>query len=369
MAGSSYRLVINGSPVEDSLHALLAEIEVEENVDLPGALQLSLPVGTDGHDDLTFLNDARFAPFAPVSLVAQPEGGTSACIFDGCVLSHKAHLDAGTMASTLQVWAQDASYLMNLEEKARAWADMTDGAAANAIFGEYGITPAPENTSDDSPSHTEDGHILMQRGTDIQFLRQLARRSGKLCRVTCEDTPGVRTGYFARPSIKGEPKAKLSLNDPDGAWTVNALDFSWDVMRPTKVTARQATRGDSHPDGAGGDTTDGGLASLDARGLSAFAGRDTIHMLAAPVDDAGELTLRAKAFLRDAGWFVRCEGETDVGRLGSVLRAGTVVSVERAGSLYSGKYFVWSVRHTLTRDAHKMRFTLMRNALGPAASG
>ena len=60
---------------------------------------------------------------------------------------------------------------------------MTDGAAANTIFGEYGMAPGPDNLSDDSPAHAEDGHTLMQRGTDLQFLQMLARRSGKLCRV------------------------------------------------------------------------------------------------------------------------------------------------------------------------------------------
>ena len=69
-------------------------------------------------------------------------------------------------------------------------------------------------------------------------------------------------------------------------------------------------------------------------------------LLTAPVDDAGELTLRAEALLREAGWFVRCEGEADVARLKAVLRAGTVVQVDGVGALHSGKYLVWSVRHT-----------------------
>ena len=59
-------------------------------------------------------------------------------------------------------------------------------------------------------------------------------------------------------------------------------------------------------------------------------------MLAAPVDDGGELTLRAQALLREAGWFVRCEGEADVERLGVVLRAGMLVALIGVGALHSG---------------------------------
>jgi hypothetical protein len=46
-----------------------------------------------------------------------------------------------------------------------------------------------------------------------------------------------------------------------------------------------------------------------------------------------------------------------------------VVRVDGAGSLHSGKYYVWSVRHTITGDAHGMRFTLLRNAIGPPPAG
>jgi hypothetical protein len=365
---STYRLLMDGVAADDDLYTTLTSLEVEENVDLPGAIQLNLPVSRSDTDDLTFVSDQRFKPFVNLAVVATPEDKQPECIFDGYVLAHKLHLQTGTTASTLQIWGQDAAWLMNLEEKVREWVDMTDADVANAIFGEYGISPAPENSEDDSPAHTEGGHSLMQRGADIQFLHSLAQRNGKLCRVACTDTPGQRTGYFAKPKLDGDAAITLKLNDPDGAWTVEALDFEWDVTRPTAVKARQALFTDSDPNGIGADTADAGLALLDARGLAGFAGRPRTVLLAAPVDDAGELSLRAQSLLREAGWFVRCQGEVDVARLNGILRAGTIVQIEAAGSLYSGKYFVWSVRHTIGVDTHTMKFTLVRNALGPEPS-
>jgi len=55
--------------------------------------------------------------------------------------------------------------------------------------------------------------------------------------------------------------------------------------------------------------------------------------------------------------------------LKAILRVGTVVQINGAGSLSSGKYFVWSVRHTIDHDAHKMKFVLVRNAVGAQPSG
>lgn len=278
------------------------------------------------------------------------------------------HIERGTTNAILSIWAQDATWLMNLTERAREWVDVTDSDVAAAIFGNYGITPADDNTNEDSPSHTEAGHSLMQRATDIQFLRMLAQRNGKFCRVVCTDTPGDRTGYFAAPDLGANPVATLTLNDPQ-AWTVNELDISWDASAASSVNAAQALFTDSDPDGISADLSSSGLASLGDRDLATFAGQPMTIMLAAPVDDAGELTQRAQAVLRETGWFVRCEGESDVERLGAVLRAGAIVAISGIGAMHSGNYLVWSVRHKITEDVHTMRFVLVRNAVGNSPSG
>jgi len=365
---ATFQFLLNGDPADDKLLAAMGPLEVEENADLPGAIQLTIPVDNDGNGDLTYVNDPRFQPFSNLAVVVTPGGQSSECIFDGYVLTNKLHLQKGTTGSTLQVWGQDASWLMNLEENAKEWVDVTDADVANSIFGNYGITPSDDNTSDDSPSHTEDTQTLMQRASDIQFLRLLARRNGKLCRVACTDTPGQRTGYFAKPNVDGDPVVTLELNDPT-AWTVDALDFEWDVSRPTEVQAAQALFNDSDEDGVSVDLTDSGLDLLDDQDLATFSGQTMTVMLTAPVDSADELTLRAESVLREAGWFVRCSGQADVARLNAVLRVGSVVQINGAGSLNSGNYFVWSVRHTIDRQSHKMNFVLVRNAMGSAPSG
>jgi phage protein D len=385
---SSYQILFDGQPADADFYTSIASLEVEENVEMPGAMQLNLPVNRSDSGDLTNVADSRFKPLANIAVVATPAagaatdlagaaasalgiggGGSSAaqCIFDGYILSHKLHLEKGTTNSTLVIWGQDASWLMNLTENVKEWVDVTDGDVANAIFGDYGISPADDNTSDDSPSHTEDGHSLMQRGTDIQFLRMLARRNGKICRVACKDQPGQRIGYFAKAKLDGDPVLTLTVTDPEN-WTMEAMDLEWDVTRPTSVIARQALFTDDDEDGVSGDTSDSGLNSLGDRALADFAGKPMTVLLAAPVDDGGELSLRAQSLLREADWFVRCEGQADVARLNAILRADTVVEIDGIGTLHSGKYYVWSVRHTITADSHKMKFVLMRNAVGPAPS-
>lgn len=365
---STYQVQFNGTPADEDFYTQMTTLEVEESVDLPGAFELTLPVSRSSEGDLTFVNDDAYQPYANVSVVVTADEESPECIFDGFVLSHKLHLETGTRSSTLKVWGQDASWLMNLEEKAREWADVTDGAAANSIFGEYGFTPADGNTDDDSSSHSESGNTLYQRSTDIQFLRMLGKRSGKFVRVACKDKPGDRTGYFVRPAVDGDPAVIMPLNDPE-AWAAEAIDLEWDVARPTEAAANQALLDTTDDAGAAANETSSGVTALDDRDLTTFAGRPFKARLTAAAFDADDLGARARALLTDAGWFVRCEGEADLARVKKVLRAGTVVQIDGAGSVHSGKYLVWSVRHTIGQDSHKMKFVLKRNALGPAPSG
>ena len=374
---STYQLLLGGAPADADLTTLMVALDVDESMDLPGALQLEVPVSRTTAGEYSYVNDARFAPLASIAVVASPPGGAAdpfaaagggQCIFDGVVLSHKIRLTTGTTRSLLTVWAQDASWLMNLKEKTREWINQTDVDVATKIFRENGILPAAENVDKDAPSHTESGHSLMQRGSDIQFLRMLARRNGKLCRITCDAKPGVRTGHFAKPSLDGQPQVRIKLNDPQN-WTVGSLDLEWDATKPTSVVARQALFTSTDPSGASGDTSNSGLPLLAKRGLANFTHKAMTVLLAAPVDDAGELKQRAQAVLHEADWFVRAVGEADVERLGAVLRAGMLVALDGIGQLHSGTYLVWSVRHHITRQAHAMKFTLVRNAVGPPVGG
>jgi hypothetical protein len=363
MSGA-FALLADGAPADDIV-AAMALLEVEENADAPGAFALTLPLSAvDG--ELNWIDDPRLQPHAPIAVVARGNGPEEECVFDGMVLAHSAKVAPGVVDSSLRVWGQDASWLMNLDEKVNEWVNMTDAGVAAAIFNDYGITPGPDNNADDTPTHSEDGHSLIQRGTDAQFLKRLAGRSGKLFRVTNGSAPNERIGIFARPQLGGSPVASLIVADIANA-NVSGIEIAWDVMRATRASGGQALLASSDPATA---SESDGLTSLDARSLSDFASKPSTALVEAVIDDAGELTLRAQAALIDSQFFVRVTGSADVAQLGTVLRVGTLVSLETVGSIHSGTYYVWSVRHSLTPERHEMRFELVRNAVGKgSASG
>jgi hypothetical protein len=257
---------------------------------------------------------------------------------------------------------------MNLDEKVREWSDVTDGGIANAIFEDYGFEVAEANTNDDSGEHTADNHTLMQRASDIQFLRMLARKTGKLCRVACGSRAGQYTGYFVTPKLDGAAAVTLSLQAADGA-QIESLDFEWDVTRPTAVTASVAVFGDADADGVNGDTDDSGLPLLAERSLADFAGQAMSVALTTSADNAEELRVRASSLLREGNFFAKCTGSVDLDTVGRVMRVGTLARVAGAGTVNSGSYLVWNVRHRIQPDRYTMSFVLVRNAVGKPPAG
>ena len=360
---------VGGTPVPNAFYDAIQQLEVEESSDRPGALLLRLPVNRTSAGDLQFVGDGTFEPTTNLTLTVTlgAAGSQTQCIFDGYVLSWRLHLDRASTSSTIDVWAQDASWLMNIDDCVAEWSGQTDGQVANTIFGRHGFAPADGNTVNDSPSHTPDGHTLFQRATDLQFLHGLARRGGKLCRVACTDTPGARTGYFVTPAVDGQSVATISLLDP-ASWTVETLDFDWDVMRPTEVDAGQVDLTQASGTGTDVTTDASGLKTLADRDYPTYFGRSSTLLLTAPAD-VPELGQRTLAVLTESGFFSRCAGEVDADRIGRILRVGDVVTIEGAGAIQSGNWLVWNVRHKFSLDSWKMSFTLVRNAMGPAAAG
>ena len=145
-------------------------------------------------------------------------GRQAQCIFDGYVLSWRLHLDRASTSSTIDIWAQDASWLMNIDDNVTEWSGQTDGEVANAIFASYGFTPAAGNTDNDSPSHTPDGHTLLpaRHGPAVPARPGAARR---------EALPGRLHGHPGRADrVLRDPRRRRPARRDDLAAGPGQLD-------------------------------------------------------------------------------------------------------------------------------------------------
>src|SRR5256885_289494 len=93
------------------------------------------------------------------------------------------------------------------------------------------VTAAATVEITERAGHLELKHTLVQRESDLAFIRRLARRNGYLFWISCDES-GVETAHFRRPPLTGNAALDLIINLADPKSNVTMLDLSWDVERP-----------------------------------------------------------------------------------------------------------------------------------------
>jgi phage protein D len=338
----------------DALLGRAVRVEVSERLGETTTYRLRYDVDI-AKGDLPLLSNGLLEPGSELSVVAPAKGGAQ-CLVKGPVHSHQIHLQHGGPGSWLEVRGSDTGVALDREHKSFLWDKATDSDAASKILGDAGYGTDVEPTTS---KHVEDGHTLIQRDSDLRFLRRLARRNGYLLWITA-DSGGTETAHFRRPPVGEAPSVRLDINHRKRS--VAAIDIGFDVERPTSVEAAQVdltTKQD-----LAGAVPKSPLAPLGKSALAAIATGTRSVAVSAPADDAGDLQARAEGALVEADFFVRATLRTSTRAVGAIVRAHTVAELSGAGKLHSGAYLVSGVRHVVDASAHVMEVELLRNAWG-----
>jgi phage protein D len=347
--GLDVAIVTGRAATADAELAAADQVEIAERIGEPTTFRLRYPLSIQ-EGDFPLLRDGRIDPGAELGVVA-PVGGVQHWLVRGQVYGQQIHMTHGAAGASVEAIGGDVTLEMDREVKAKIWDHVSVTDIVTAILGPYGVTPDVESLT---TRHDEENHTLVQRDTDLRFLRRLARRYG--CWFWVTTSASGSTAHFRRPPLGGSPTATLTLH-LDGA-NLRGLELDWDVERPTTASAKQLGLRDKGT--IDGDVARSPLSPLGARAFADIAAARGVQVVA-PVDDVGDLRARAEAALVDGGWFIRARGETSTRALGAVLRAHTIVQLDGMGRRHSGRYVVSSVRHRIDATAHAMEFTLARN--------
>ncbi len=363
MLDTSYTLELNNAPAPQDLLDVIASIDVEDDAALASAFRLRMPIGLTDDGDWTQVADDAFKPLTPVAIGVQFESSVNEKLISGFITSHHIHFDKATNVSFLEVIGLDASTLMNLEEKIVAWTDMADSDIVTQIFSAYEFTPQVDGTQ---PVYAEDEVTIIQRSTDLAFVRRLARRNGFEFYLETDATTGLTTGHFHKPRLSDQPQKDLALAFGEES-NVKSLEVHYDALRPTTVEARGLSLNDKSDQSASALTSDLDTLGTDAV-LDLLDQQPKSLLSRTSAFEQAELQARAQAAIEASSWAVSMSGEVDVTAYQSVLRARRTVLVKGVGTRYSGAYYVTRVRHTLTPSQYIQKFELTRNALALTGS-
>lgn len=349
---SNIAIVLNG--VTDSELTQASSVEVSEHAGQTSTFNLRY--GLDILDgNLPYLIDNRLDAGSEISVLVSIDN-SSHCLIKGPVHGHNIHIEHGGGGSSLDVRGSDTSIKMDRESQSVVWKDLTDSDAVQSIISKYGYTPDVETTS---AGHYENKHSLIQRESDLSFIRRLARRNGFYFWITFDST-GIETAHFRRSQLGVSPATQLIINLDSP--TLATLDINWDVERPTSIKGLQLDLNAKSDINLLVQKTPQTI--LGDAGLIDITGDTRSVHLSAPANDAGDLQSRGEGALIEADWFIQAMCQTTVAKIGSIIRPYTIVELRGLGSRHSGKYFVSGVTHTIDAIEHKMYIQLMRNGWG-----
>jgi hypothetical protein len=352
-----YMLLIAMAPAPAPLLEAVQEIEVETSLDEASVFRIRFGVSPTLIGDWSVLELDPFRPFLPIGIRIQRGIGPPQAILNGYTTAQRVVYGDEPGSTSLEVTGMDATVLMNLQEKVMPWPNMPDSAIAAAIFGQYAVVPQ----IDPSPFVlTEPEGMTIQRGTDIRFLRRLARRNGFDCYVQPEPITGVDMGYFKSRLPLGLPQAVLSV--AMGLETnVSAFSIRYEMVEPTTALAVSLDPTTKTPQPAVAP-----VALQLPLGIEGTLMRQLPPGIALPADNAlprtPELQAATQALVDRSTWSVVAEGT--VGPNVNVLRPGGIVNVRGAGRVYNGSYYVTRVDHRLGPGLYEQRFEARRNAVG-----
>lgn len=356
MADITAKIEINDTDASDIISSLL-ELEIEDDHRLTSVFKLKLAINRTGGGDWLYLDDKRLKLWNKISIKLNIKGAETELI-RGYITQIKPHIEIEENNCCLIVSGMDSSCLMSVEEMIKDWPNKTDSDIATEILQSYSLKPQVDTVD---VVHDEAVTTIIQRDTDIRFLKRLARRNGFECFVKGDQ------GFFRKPVFTEPPQPVLAAHF--GADT-NLMSFegSLNALRPTKVEMHQIdpiTKEILTAEIQAGDQPklgrDGALSLPIPNGKTSKM--IVKHAVASGQPEMEKLCI---ALLDEAEWFMQGRGEINTVVYGSVLETRKLVPIKGVGEPFSGVYYVTNVKHSFSVGNYVQKFTARRNALAPS---
>jgi phage protein D len=384
MANKAYEVSFNDEAVETSFYNDVVSLAVDENVSMASTAQLRLNVRKGDDGTWTWLEDDRFGLFKKFSVRIGFMGGGGLAgalsgaggggndglerVFDGYITEVGVDWGSDPGDSHLELRAMDTSVLMSMEEKIAVWPNLSDSDIAQQIVSAYGVRVDAESTS---TVHSENDTTVVQRASDIHFVRELARRNGCEFYFETDKDSGEIVASFKPPQLGETPQPVLAIQFGEES-NLRALKVAVAGRRPLNVKVQQTDIKQASPNSAEAGSvsltllgaTDDASVIGDGLGAAVTPKESAAAMLLfSPASDSGELQTLAQSVRDEAGWLIHAEGEINSDAYQHVLRPRRLVLIKGAGTPHSGKYYVTRVRHEMSADgAYVQRFEARRNA-------
>jgi hypothetical protein len=366
MANGLYLTLLTGpvvalptpKPVVDAL--LSAEVHVNDTG--ASGFQLNFTLANRSPLQILFLLAAGTPiPMLRVILMATT-GAIPQVLMDGVITHHEITPDAMRGSATLTITGEDLTTVMDqVDLSGLPFPGMSPDLRVLTILSKYavfGIVPAViPAIAPDVPIPID--KIPTQKGTDLAYIRQLARECGYVFYIEPGPLPGVSTAYWG-PQIKiGLPQPALNVNLD--SWTnVEQLSFRYEpraAVMPVVFLQEPNSKATIPVPIPTVNPLNPPLGAVIPTPTTIEQLKDTAKLSPA------QALMLGLARATETGDVVTGEGKLDVLRYGQILNARQLVGVRGAGLGFDGLHYVQKTTHMLKRGEYKQSFTLKRNGI------
>lgn len=349
----AWQIKVGGAALTPAVMDKLISAEVDSSLEVPDMAILRF------HDDQLELVDGTAFDLGKDLEITAVRLGTpvSPALFKGEITAIEPDFEENTSA-TLTVRAYDKRHRLNRDTKTRSFVQVTDSDMVSQIAQGAGLTARAESTPQVRDS------VFQQNQTDLEFLSELAKRNAYEIAIDGTTlifrkplTANAATLEWGSTLVSFQPRLSL-------AGQVNEVTVrGWD-NKQAKAIVGVATSSKSAPEIGfgkwGGQAAESALTSA-----KHYEVRQVVEVQA-------EATKIAQRILDDINAdFIEAEGVADAA---DTVRAGKIITINKIGRKFSGKYHVTSATHVLEASQYRVYFRiagarpkLLSDLVAPAA--
>lgn len=354
------------TPLSPTLVESIDHVKVFTSDNSRSGFQITFRIGRGPYDlfDHGYRKDPRINLFSRVILIvafnARPY-----VLMDGIITNHQMSPSEEAGGSTLTVTGEDVSVMMDMEERSQTHPMQRDDMIVLLTmprYAQYAIVPRtlpPATLRQPMPTDPQP----VTTGTDLEFLRDSAARSGLVFYVEPSEVPGTNVGYWGPPVQPGAPQSDLTVNMGNYS-NVKTINFEHNGMAFELVE---------------GQVQDAQLGGTSLPVQTFASTRPPIVMMPAWLTQSqrrvrqyrstGVDVMQAMADAQaqtdsSEDEVVKVTGELDAVKYNGVLRPRRLVTLSGAGHTFNGLYLVKQVTHNIRPGSYSQSFTLARGGTG-----
>jgi len=360
---SELRMFFDNAPATQQQMDLFRTIRVDQAIGMATEAEIEMELVLDDTGAWTDFAQAFTEPFSRVRIEIRIDEGEFVPLIDGPLIAQRMVMSAAPNDSMLTLVVQDDSVKLNQVETVTVFEELSPSDIASQLFADSGLQ-AQVATVTIAGGTLE--RFVVQRGTAMQLLRELARRHGMMLQVKPGSVPGVSVGVFQPLDLTVDDMPEFVLVGETR--NLDRINIEFDGLRPFAAAASSLNAADLTV--IRSETTAPSQTVLGDEAAHDLVEPATV-LLARTRETETDIDGAVTAAVDAASWAYSASGEVDGASYPGVLQPYATVNLAGAGPM-SGRYLVGQVTHTIDDATYRQSFTLRRNArsmVGAAGGG